>query len=283
MKEIRVKVVALCDRAHFMLNYRCPDTGKRKYKSSGVERSDRKRDRDAAERAAAVWESEVRAGTYKPACKTGWDEFRHRYEDERLPALSKNTGIVLNSVFNLVEAILAPTKLTELTTERLSRFQAELRAGGRSEATIRTYSAHLGAALKWAAELGLLNVAPKLAKPPRAKGGKVMKGRPIALEEFERMLSAVDRGLLDFARSKREVTRKRRNDKRAVKPTKRITRLKPATATDEAAIAAWQFYLKGLWASGLRLTESQALTWDRQDGLRVDLSGRRPMLRIQPR
>ncbi|MCH8043771.1 MAG: site-specific integrase [Planctomycetes bacterium] len=45
-------------------------------------------------------------------------------------------------------------------------------------------------------------------------------------------------------------------------------------------VASWKRYLEGLWLSGLRLTESRELYWDRDDKLRVDLTGRRPMMRI---
>jgi integrase len=48
-----------------------------------------------------------------------------------------------------------------------------------------------------------------------------------------------------------------------------------------AAAPAWDFWLRGLWTSGLRLGESMALRWDDAPGaLVVDFSGRRPMLRI---
>jgi integrase len=75
------------------------------------------------------------------------------------------------------------------------------------------------------------------------------KGRPIVAEEFERMISAV-----------------------------------PAVV-GEAAAASWKHYLHGLWLSGLRLSEALRLYWDRDDCpggecIQVDLSGRRPMLRI---
>ena len=43
----------------------------------------------------------------------------------------------------------------------------------------------------------------------------------------------------------------------------------------------WKYLLRGLWWSGLRLGEALRLTWDNQPGrLCVDLTGRRPMLRI---
>lgn len=48
----------------------------------------------------------------------------------------------------------------------------------------------------------------------------------------------------------------------------------------EASAAAWRFYLRGLWTSGLRLKESLELYWDRDDKLHPILTGRYPMLRI---
>jgi integrase len=72
----------------------------------------------------------------------------------------------------------------------------------------------------------------------------VKKGRPITLEEIERMLAAV-----------------------------------PAVVGNERA-AVWTFYLRGLWSSGLRLAESLNLYWDRQDKLHPVKPGRFLMLRI---
>lgn len=44
--------------------------------------------------------------------------------------------------------------------------------------------------------------------------------------------------------------------------------------------AAWEFYLRGLWLSGLRLEESTILSWDLDASITVDFKGRRPRLRI---
>jgi integrase len=79
-----------------------------------------------------------------------------------------------------------------------------------------------------------------------------MKGRPISLEEFERMLRAVPRagGQADH---RLDLRHRRR----------------------VAVLPAW------LWLSGLRLTESLELRWDEAPGALVaDFTGRRPMLRI---
>jgi integrase len=70
-----------------------------------------------------------------------------------------------------------------------------------------------------------------------------MRGRPITTEEFDRMIAAV-----------------------------------PAVRSQDAKV--WVHYLMGLWLSGLRLEESTVLSWDEDAPISVDLSGRRPRLRI---
>ena len=57
-------------------------------------------------------------------------------------------------------------------------------------------------------------------------------------------------------------------------------RVKVGDVVGEAFKQSWIDYLNGLWWSGLRLAESLELYWDRQDRLCVDLTGKRPMLRI---
>jgi integrase len=96
---------------------------------------------------------------------------------------------------------------------------------------------------------GALSAGPSLPRQQRVKVTKAMKGRPITLEEFERMLANV------------------------------------AAVVGDAAAPSWKRLLEGLWHSGLRLSEALALYWDRADCpdgkcLEVDLSGRRPMLVI---
>jgi hypothetical protein len=214
--EIKVTVIEYADRMHYLMQYRDPITGKRKWRSTKTERDGSKRARQAAEKEAGKWEDELRSGRYQPPSRISWDEFRDRYETEVLPSLAEKTGSMFGTVFNLIESILSPAKLADLTASRLSHFQAELRAGKRAESTIRTYLAHLKGSLGWAKDVGLMREVPKIQKPQRAKGSKVMKGRPIKLEEFERMLSKV------------------------------------SAVVGEAADERWTFYLRGLWTSGLR-------------------------------
>ena len=132
-----------------------------------------------------------------------------------------------------------------MTSARVTAFVTELRKAGKAEATIARHLRHLKAAMRWAHREGLLTVLPAFNMPKRAKGSKAMRGRPITGEEFDRMIEAV-----------------------------------PAVV-ENAAAESWRFYLRGLWDSGLRLTESLSLRWEDAPGaIVVDLGGRRPMLRI---
>jgi integrase len=72
-----------------------------------------------------------------------------------------------------------------------------------------------------------------------------MRGRAVTTEEFERMIEATPK------------------------------------VVENAAAKSWKFYLRGLWLSGLRMSESLTLRWDdAPDAIVVDYSHRRPMLRI---
>lgn len=245
MTEIKVKVVEFGDRKHYQMQYVDPVTRKKRTRSTGVVKTGLKKDRTEAERVAAKWEAELREGRYCDPSKTTWAQFRERYEDEVLSGLADKTFQKVNSVFNLVEAILMPRLLRDVTAERLSTFQAKMRERSLAESTIAGNLAHLRAALRWAVTIGLLPVSPKVERPKRSKSGKMMKGRPITTEEFERMLGKV------------------------------------STVVGDKSASAWRYYLRGLWLSGLRLTESLELYWDRDDKLCVtDIDSKFPMLRI---
>lgn len=226
-------------RKFLYMRYRCPGTGKY------VERSTRTASPKEAAKAAAVWEAELRDGRYQKPSRLTWQAFREYYSANALPGLAVRSVSSYETTLNVFEEICSPQKLADVTTPRLTAFVTELRLRDRSEATIAHHLRHLKASMRWAHREGLLLTLPTFNMPKRAKGSKAMRGRPITLEEFERMLAAI-----------------------------------PAVV-ENAAAASWEFYLRGLWSSGLRLTESLSLRWDHAPGaIVVDFTGRRPMLRI---
>lgn len=199
--------------------------------------------RREAERAAAKWEAELQEGRYQVSCNISWKEFRERYEGEKLASLAKATLDSASTAMNHLERLINPRNLTVLTPTILSKLQAKMRQEGMRKTTIATHLRHLRAALSWAVSMGLLPKVPDFHMPKRAKGQTLMRGRPITTEEFERMLAVV-----------------------------------PKVRPDDAA--TWRHYLRGLWLSGLRLEESTVLSWDEDAPITMDLSGRRPRLRI---
>jgi integrase len=266
---VKVTISEWGDNRPLMLRWIDPETGRRRAKSSGT------RNQGKAERAAALLQKDLDEGKYSTASKISWQDFTWRYSDEVLPGLAKKTRDQLGTIFNTVERLCNPAKLADVTAARLSGLAAKLRAEGKAEITIRNYLAHLRASFRWAADLGILRLMPKFPKLQRAKGSKVMKGRPISGEELERMLAVVPKVLAgqDKQPSKPSPT--------PDKPKRKPSKPRPERTADPTAVTSWVYYLKGLWWSGLRLRESVALSWDERAGLSVDLSGKFPMLRIR--
>ena len=252
--EIKVYVVEFGDRPHYQLQWRDPITSRLRTKSTKIVRGGLARDRKNAERLAGELESKLNAGEAVIPSKFSWQEFRKRYESEVVPGLAPRTAEKISSVLDRFEKEISPQRLWDVDEKRLSAFVSRLRKGDTktgsgklSESTIAGHLAHLKAALNWAKLQKLIAHLPAFPKVKRAKmskGGKVMRGRPITMEEFERMLEAVPK------------------------------------VVGQTTASRWTFYLRGLWTSGLRLAESLELYWDRDDKLHPVLSGRYPMLRI---
>ncbi len=234
---IQVTVIKYPDRRYLMMRFVDPVTGKQKARSTGT-----KIHREA-ERIAAKWEQELQQGTYRPKRNITWDEFREKYELEKLSSLAPSTQRTSATAMNHLERIIDPLKLAAVNVETLSQFQAILRREGKKETTIGVILSHLRAALSWAATMELLPSVPKILRPKSAQGHKLMRGRPISGEEFDRLLEAV-----------------------------------PKVRPRDAAV--WKWYLTGLWLSGLRLEESTILSWDDDAPFAVDLAGRHPRIRI---
>ena len=236
---------------NYQMRWIDPDTDREKWEST---KTNIKRD---AERIQRATEKELNEGTYYKLVKTTWPDFKERYESEVVPGMAEGTAGMISITFNHVERSINPKTLKQIDGNALSKFVKALRKRGLKDITIKDYLAHLKSSLNWAESVGLLNVVPKFPKLKRARSEKMMKGRPITLEEFERMLDAVPK----------VVKLKPINDKLKAK-RKRI-------------IESWKFYLRGLWFSGLRLSESLELYWDRDDKLSLDFSGKYPMMRIR--
>jgi integrase len=247
--DIRVAVASYGDGRNLMMTFKDPVTGKKVARSSGTT------SRRDAERAAAVWQDELNTGRYQAASRLTWAEFRKRYEAEKLAAMPKTTQAVYLLAFDQMERIINPDRLCKLTPQVMSKFQAELRKPreivqdgrktvrpGMKDTTIAKTLRHIKAALRWGERQGMIVKAP-LIEMPKASRGKLMKGRPIVAEEFDRMLAAT-----------------------------------PKVRPNDAP--AWERLLRGLWLSGLRLGEAVALSWDDEAPFFADLTGKHPRFRI---
>lgn len=238
--RIRVTVIPRKNSPYLYMRHRNAETGEEELRSTG------ETDRREAERAAAKWEAELEEARYIRPGRTLWVDFRLRYETEVLKSLAESTDQKASGVFNAVEKLIEPLRLENITAGKLSRFQADLRENGAAESTIAGYLKHLKAALRWAKRVGLLVTVPEFPVIRRAKTGRrsPMKGRPLTDDEFKRFLKAVPK------------------------------------VVEKADVKAWQFYLRGLWLSGLRLEESLKLWWDSDAGLRIIMNGRESLLKI---
>ena len=235
---MKVKVVKI--RAKYLvMRWTCPQTGKDKQKSTGTN------DRRKAERLAAKLEEELRSGTYFEPCKITWTEFRDLFEELRLPNLRPGTGVCYDSTFNRLEQLINPFRLSQINSMMVVRFQNKLRKIGNKDTTICKHLRHLKAALNWAKSMDFIAKVPDFQMPKAGKHQRMMKGRPITPEEFQRMLDVTEE------------------------------------VVGSESAESWRFLLEGLWWSGLRLGEALQLTWHPSDTLFLDFeSSKYPMFRI---
>ena len=197
-----------------------------------------------AERKAGQLEAELREGQWRATRKTKWKDFRKKYETEGIFDLAPASVQVFRNAANKLEALVHPSTLQSLTEEKLNSFTTQILNEGLSKFTAASYLRQMKAALRWAVGQKLLMECPTIRMPKGSSSGKA-KGRAVTTEEFERMLSNVSK------------------------------------VVGENQVESWKFLLKGLWWSGLRLGEALKLSWDNPKDLMVDLSGKRPFLRIQ--
>lgn len=155
----------------------------------------------------------------------GWQEFCHRYLAEHLgnrPFKSREAFITATARFDS----LCPVRfVSDITSQVLVTFAVRLRAEGKSEATIQAYRDHIMAALRWAEEVEVIKQRPKPPRLSRVPTGS--RGRPLTLEEFERMCSFL-----------------------------------PVVVGESAD--RWKWNLEAMWLSGFRLGETFCLHWEQQ-------------------
>ncbi len=230
--EINVIVVDR-GRKYLYLRYTDPIDGKIHEKSA------RTTSMRAAQRAAGEWLAELNSTGLASSGLVRWEQFREDFRENYLNHYSDSYSTNVDGSLNVIEDLMNPDTLTRITEKWLSRFHSLAKKRDVSAYTVRKYFQHLQTALKWAKEQGLIKsvpVFPKQAKQTQ-RGAKLMKGRPITGEEFDRMLEAV-----------------------------------PKTIKTPEAVESLQHLLRGLWLSGLRLGEALSLTWDQwADGIRVNV------------
>ena len=182
----RVYVVKFRDCKNLVMRYKDPVTGKYERSTTYTDPQTGEvfttgDNRKEAKRLAARWEADLNAGRAQSRYATTWATFRDRYEGEVVPSLAERTADKVTTTFNAVERILprvANGKLADLTPEALSRFQAALRDGHRSEDTIKSYLNHLRAALNWAVEQEMILKMPAIRRfSGRRKAGEVTGAR----------------------------------------------------------------------------------------------------------
>ena len=198
-----------------------------------------------AQKRAGEWQTEILAGTESSAANYTWAEFRDSYLHLHGSSLSTESESKITTVLKSFENIIGAHRVASVTSQHVSKWQAKLRADGKSEHTISSYKAHLKAAFNWAKEQGILSKLPTIKKPKRASTSEAMKGRPITSEEFDRLIEQIKEPYLVPIQHE-----------------------------------GWKQLLHGIWWSGLRLEESLNLWWDRLDRISIDLTSGRPLLRI---
>lgn len=278
MEEIKVFVESFGVSKNLQMRYTDPVTGKKVTKSTGT------KNRKEAMKIAAKWEADLQAGRYKKASKVTWIEAVERYSDEYLSGLSDGTYLKFGALVTVVRELMnrGDFPLAKIDARWVSRLRSELRKAGREETTIDSHCRHLKAMLRWSREQGMVNSVPKFTFSKKSKGQKLMKGRPVKSEEFERMIAKVPLVVCapDSRRKTQAIFRCVRQSDQA-KRALLLTTIEELNERIELVSESWRQFLRGLWWSGLRLREALSLSWDDYaDGLQVDMSEQFVSLRI---
>jgi integrase len=245
MQKKMVKVTRHGNRKFFVMYYDDEETGKR------VSRSTEQTTKEAAKVVADRWEKELLDGSYRPKSKMTWDTLVERFGKEKMPHLKPKTRAAIDAATDHFTTLVGKNgtlRLAQINEQTISRFQTALRELKNKheqpllrETSIACHLRHVKWVLSWAKDQKLIREVPTFEMPNIPKGS-LMRGAAISESQFHDLLAAV-----------------------------------PLVRQD---VDRWQHLLRGLWLSGLRLGEALAVSWDPFESLCIDLSGKRPRLRI---
>ena len=172
----------------------------------------------------------------------GWEAFKLYYFQTHLKGLSDTYGDVMRPILSAFEKVAKPENISDVDAPMVRKWFASLRENHKSPETIKSYWGHLRSFLSIALDDGLILKIPRV-RLPKSDRKSLAKGRPINLEEFERMIENCDK-----------------------LPT--------------IDVSEFSFFMWGLWLGGLRISEAHRLTWD-ESGFYVDLEREYPMFVIR--
>src|SRR5262249_36324302 len=109
------------DRAHLMLQWLDPETGRRKSKSA--ETADEKK----AEQARADLEADLNNGRYAEASRISWERFRELFEEEYVAPLRPDTRKNYEATLDLFERLCHLGSLRSISERTVSQFATLMR------------------------------------------------------------------------------------------------------------------------------------------------------------
>lgn len=211
------------------------------WREQTTQHSSLKRNRSLAEREAVLKEQELANNGQLPP--QNWQEFRDNNYSDQIEMMDVKTRGVVNTNLDHFERICKPHDLNEIKSSDISHFITQLRKEGKKFATIETMVKRIKAACNWAHMMGYRHKPLQYSLKGKQHDSE-LRSRPITEEELERILEKV-----------------------------------PEVRKHDSEL--WKFYIRGLWASGLRREESVKLGWDWTFDFSVNIMGDVPCFNIR--
>lgn len=194
--NVRVYVYSRAGRGSLYLGYRDPATGRKYSRSAGTT------NRREAERAAALWEQEVRLHGSTDGSMP-WDVFVTQYTERHLSQLRDSAVKAALGSLRAFEQHASPRTIGDVSSVMVADWLAAYRRTA-AEQTVRSRLGGLKAALTWAVDVGILPAAPRIPRQRKSGRKSSGKGRAIEPHEFAAMLLAT-RGFADARQWRRNL------------------------------------------------------------------------------